>query len=323
MTLERTPIICPPRPNRSTKLFGGEASGILNWNDLKHPYFYELREEIRANFWIVAEVDMSAAANEFSFVSDQETILNDLAKLTVHNDAQNALSSAIADYASDPAITSIFATLFDQVMEHNNAFTYALSHIAPNQERQRELLAQAMDPVLQERIDRTNEAKEAITAEPTEANILRGMTQLALVKGVEMYNTLISFYRLAEDGEMKSLAPLIGRVQRDREAQVRFLGELFRVALSESDVDRDALKEEMKRWIEEAVTIEAKDNNTEDAIRFTQYRANRLLQLMGLPTAYPEVDNPLEWTKAYTTFDVEQEASTASDGIDLFGFDDL
>ena len=58
MKLQVSEIINPVHPNRATKLFGGVASGILNWNDLKYPQIYSLREKIRATFFSAAEITL-------------------------------------------------------------------------------------------------------------------------------------------------------------------------------------------------------------------------------------------------------------------------
>lgn len=57
--LTRVKALNPANPNKSTAIFGGEASGILNWNDLAYPHFYTLRQRIRSLFWTANEVDMS------------------------------------------------------------------------------------------------------------------------------------------------------------------------------------------------------------------------------------------------------------------------
>lgn len=59
VTLSRVKVIEPANPNKATAIFGGEASGILNWNDLAYPHFYTLRQKIRSLFWTANEVDMS------------------------------------------------------------------------------------------------------------------------------------------------------------------------------------------------------------------------------------------------------------------------
>ena len=63
--LTRVKVLEPANPNKSTAIFGGKASGILNWNDLAHPHFYTLRQRIRSLFWTANEVDMTQDVKQF------------------------------------------------------------------------------------------------------------------------------------------------------------------------------------------------------------------------------------------------------------------
>ena len=65
VTLTRVKVLNPANPNKSTAIFGGKASGILNWNDLAHPHFYTLRQKIRSLFWTANEVDMTQDVKQF------------------------------------------------------------------------------------------------------------------------------------------------------------------------------------------------------------------------------------------------------------------
>jgi len=70
--LNKVKVLEPENPNKSTALFGGKASGILNWNDLAYPHFYDYREQIRALFWRASEVDMTHDIKQFPQLSAAE-----------------------------------------------------------------------------------------------------------------------------------------------------------------------------------------------------------------------------------------------------------
>ena len=72
VTLTRVKVLNPVNPNKSTAIFGGEASGILNWNDLAHPHFYTLRQRIRSLFWTANEVDMTQDVKQFPTLTARE-----------------------------------------------------------------------------------------------------------------------------------------------------------------------------------------------------------------------------------------------------------
>ena len=70
--LKKVTVLEPENPNKSTALFGGRASGILNWNDLAYPHFYDFREQIRSLFWRASEVDMTHDIKQFPNLSSAE-----------------------------------------------------------------------------------------------------------------------------------------------------------------------------------------------------------------------------------------------------------
>lgn len=322
MELQRAKIINPVDPNRATKLFGGEASGILNWNDLKYPHFYELREEVRANFWIAAEVDMSADGRVFPTYAHRDAVLETLALLAHHNEQQIDLSSLVADYTTDPSVTSVFATMYDQNSEHNHALNYAIGHLA-GEEEQAEVLRVDND-VLSKRRLRAKEQYEKLQKEPTERHILEALAYLAVFKGMQYYTRFVTTYEMTELGEMKSVSELVGLIHRDRLAQLKFIGELFRTALQESDIDKFDIHPYVKELIREEVELEKDDIAREDLESYIRYRANRVCRVLGVTEMYQETSNPIAWIDKYTTFESTDEApKQESVGFDLDGFDDL
>lgn len=44
--LERAKTLEPQNPNKSTGLFGGQSSGILNWNDIAYPHWYKMYKRL-------------------------------------------------------------------------------------------------------------------------------------------------------------------------------------------------------------------------------------------------------------------------------------
>lgn len=137
MKLEVTDIINPTYKNRSSALFGGESSGILNWNDLRYPEIYKKREHLRATFWSKSEIDFDSIAHIPSrreqLGATFQTKSNASVGLDTHITIEMALqykevllssvraielAQAIADVSSDASVTSVLATMIDQLNEH-------------------------------------------------------------------------------------------------------------------------------------------------------------------------------------------------------------
>ena len=130
-TLSRVKILEPINPNKSTALFGGKASGILNWNDIAYPHFYTHREQIRALFWRASEVDMTQDTKQFPTLTDQEqdAFLKIIGLLATLDGPQTDIAARISQYSTDPSVKSIMATIADQESEHNHSYAYVLSSV--------------------------------------------------------------------------------------------------------------------------------------------------------------------------------------------------
>ena len=70
--LERAKTLEPQNPNKSTGLFGGQSSGILNWNDIAYPHWYKMYKRLLGNYWQADEVNMSGDVKQFSNLTAAE-----------------------------------------------------------------------------------------------------------------------------------------------------------------------------------------------------------------------------------------------------------
>lgn len=122
--LMKSKVLEPKNPNKSTAIFGGKASGILNWNDLAHPHFYTLRQTIRALFWSAHEVDLTQDVKQFDNLSEREkdAFLKIVGLLATLDGPQTDMAMKISDYTTDPSVKSIMATVADQESEHNHSY---------------------------------------------------------------------------------------------------------------------------------------------------------------------------------------------------------
>src|SRR5690625_5238155 len=72
LLLEKAKTLEPRFPNKSTKLFGGESSGILNWNDIAYPHWYKMYKRLLGNYWQADEVNMASDVKQFPTLTKDE-----------------------------------------------------------------------------------------------------------------------------------------------------------------------------------------------------------------------------------------------------------
>lgn len=342
--LKKVTVLEPENPNKSTALFGGRASGILNWNDLAYPHFYDFREQIRSLFWRASEVDMTHDIKQFPNLSSAErnAFLKIIGLLATLDGPQTDIAMRIAHFSTDPSVKAIMATIADQESEHNHSYAYVLSSVATYDQQIETFEYGRKDPVLLKRNERIMQVYNEFANRPTLLNVLKAMVYSALLEGLFFYSGFAFFYHLARHQKMVGTSTMISYINRDELQHGRFISELFRATLAEHPEHNT---EEFSGWVYDqfrhAVEQETtwsryilKDIEGVDLIEmegYIQYRANKMLRLLGLSDLYENrTENPMKWIRAYVdNFDgtktdfFEQKSRQYVKVGDLNGFDEL
>lgn len=312
--LDKVKVLMPENPNRATALFGGKMSGILNWNDVAYPHFYELREELRGLFWRASEIDMAPDIKQFPTLSkpEQKAFLEILGGVLSSLDApQTDIASRISHFTTDPSVKSIMATIGDQESEHNHSYSYVLSSLVPLKIQNESFEFGKRNEIILKRNERLTEVYNEFAENPTIETVLKSLVESALLEGLYFYTAFAFFYNLARNNKMVVSSTMISYINRDELQHGRFISELFRATLAENPQYNT---EEFTEWVydqfKHAVEQETewsrhvlKDIDGIDMYEmegYIKYRANKMLRLMGLSEIYEDyVDNPMKWIRAY------------------------
>lgn len=342
--LKKSKILEPRNPNRSTALFDGKASGILNWNDIPYPHFYKLREMIRNQFWIADEVDMTYDTKQFSHLTKEEktAYLKIIGLLASLDSSQTNMAFKISEYTTDPSVSAIMATIADQETEHNRSYAYILSSVTDWETQKKAFEAPRTDPLLLERNEPIVEVYNRFSVNPTLENVLDAMIYTSLLEGLFFYSGFAYFYNLARNNKMVGTSTMISYINKDEMQHANFITELYRATLGENP---EYNTEERAKWVYEqykrGVESEIKWSNSllrnidgiylPEMEGYIRYRANKMLRMLGLSNIYPEyIKNPMKWVHAFVdNFDhtktdfFEQRSRQYTKTSDLNGFDDL
>lgn len=342
--LQKAAILNPVNPNKSTALFGGKASGILNWNDLAYPYFYDYREQIRSLFWRASEVDMTQDAKQFPALSmpEQEAFLKIIGLLATLDGPQTDLAARISHFSTDPSVKSIMATIADQESEHNHSYAYVLSSVTTLDRQNEAFETGRKDEVLLKRNERMLAVYNEFAYEPSIHSVLKAIVYSSLLEGLFFYSGFAFFYNLARQQKMVGTSTMISYINRDELQHGRFMGDLFRAVLAENpeynttefcswvyDQFLHAVQQEIN-WSRYVLgRIDGIDLVEMEG--YIQYRANKVLKLLGLSEIFPDcTENPMKWIRAYVdNFDgtktdfFEQKSRQYTKTSDLNGFDEL
>lgn len=342
--LHKAKTLEPRNPNKSTGLFGGKSSGILNWNDIAYPHWYKMYKRLLGNYWQADEVDMTSDLKQFPELTEaeQDTYLKIIGLLATLDAPQTRIALLISLYATDPSVQSIMAVIAQQEAVHNESYSYVLSSVVSLDEQNKSFDFGRTDPVLLKRNENIRNHYNLFAEEPTIENILKTCVYTSLLEGMFFYSGFAFFYHLARENKMVGTSTMVSYINRDELEHGRFIAELFRATLAENPEHNTP---EFTDWVYqtflESVDLEIEWSNYVlkeipgiDLVEmegYIKYRGNKMLRMMGLSELWPNhTENPMKWIKAYVdNFDgtktdfFEQKSRQYTKTSDLNGFDDL
>src|SRR5699024_6660538 len=170
--LEIAKTLEPRNPNKSTGLFGGKSSGILNWNDIAYPHWYKMYKKLVGNYWQADEVNMASDVKQFPTLTkdEQEAYLKIIGLLSTLDAPQTRTALLISLYATDPSVQSIMAVIAQQGAVHNESLSYLLSTVVSLAEQKESFVLGRKDPILLKRNDGLMEHYNAFSKDPTIEN---------------------------------------------------------------------------------------------------------------------------------------------------------
>ena len=344
LLLEKAKTLEPRHPNKSTKLFGGKSSGILNWNDIAYPHWYKMYKRLVGNYWQADEVSMASDVKQFPTLTkeEQDAYLKIIGLLSTLDAPQTRTALLISLYATDPSVQSIMAVIAQQEAVHNESYSYVLSSVVSLAEQNKSFELGRVDPVLLKRNNAIMEHYNKFAETPTIENIIKTFVYTALLEGMFFYSGFAFFYNLARHNKMVGTSTMVSYINRDELEHGRFIAELFRATLAENpeynnheliDWVYDSFKQSVDLEIEWSTYVlkDVKGIDLVEMAGYVKYRANKMLRMMGLNEIYPNhVENPMKWIRAYVdNFDgtktdfFEQKSRQYTKTSDLNGFDDL
>ncbi|GLO66262.1 ribonucleotide-diphosphate reductase subunit beta [Oceanobacillus kimchii] len=342
--LNRAKTLEPANPNRSTGIFNGESSGILNWNDIAYPHWYKMYKRLVGNYWQADEVNMSSDVKQFSSLTDEEqdAYLKIIGLLSTLDAPQTRTALLLSLYATDPSVQSIMAVIAQQEAVHNESYSYVLSSVVSLDKQNNSFELGRKDPVLLKRNEKLMKYYNEFITNPTLENIIKSLVYSTLLEGLYFYSGFAYFYNLARQNKMVGTSTMISYINRDELEHGRFISELIRATFAENqNVNNKAMTDWVYNQYKIAVDSEIEWSkyvlgkiegiDLQDMEGYIKYRANKMLRMIGLSEIYPEnVENPMKWIKAYAdNFDgtktdfFEQKSRQYTKTSDLNGFDDL
>lgn len=342
--LSKIKLLNPDFPNKSTGIINGQASGLLNWNDIAYPQMYDLYQTLLANFWKAQEINMQDDIKQWDFLTaaEKDVFLQINTQLASLDSLQTPTMSQVMDYVTDPSFKSIFAVISQQEAVHNESYSYILSSLVPLSEQNKRFDESKENKVALKRIQPILEAYEEFRNNPTPLHLMKLAVHSITLEGIYFYAGFAFFYHLASKQMMLKTSTMISYIQRDEMQHAYFISQFLRILLTENpelnsdetiqyiyDTIEHAVKREQE-WAHQILSdIEGIDLNEFDS--YLEYLANKRLRQLGLDNLFQDKENPMPWIQVFSdemmnetkTDFFEQKSRTYTKVSEANGFDEL
>lgn len=342
--LTKIKLLNPEFPNKSTGIVNGQASGILNWNDIAYPQMYDLYHVLLSNFWKAQEINMQDDIKQWDQLTqiEKDIFLRINTQLASLDSLQTPTMTHVMDFVTDPSFKAIFAVIAQQEAVHNESYSYILSSLVPLDEQINRFNQAKDDPVVQKRNALILEAYEAFRNNPTLQNLFKLSVNSINLEGIYFYAGFAYFYNLARQQKMLRTSTMISYIQRDEMQHAYFISQFIRILLTENP---ELYNEENIQYIYQTVAkavelekewahyilrdIKGIDINEYDG--YVEYLANKRFRQLGLDNYFPERENPMPWIHVFSDEMIndtksdffEQKSRTYTKVSQSNGFDEL
>lgn len=311
--LSKIKLLNPDFPNKSTGVVNGQASGILNWNDIRYPQMYRMYQTLLANFWKAQEINMQDDIKQWETLSpiEQDVFLRINTQLASLDSLQTPMMSQVMDYVTDPSFKAIFAVISQQEAVHNESYSYILSSLIPISDQIARFDQAKDDRIVRKRNELILDSYERFRDKPNLQHLFElGINSINL-EGIYFYAGFAFFYHLARQQKMLKTSSMISYIQRDEMQHAYFISQFIRILFTENpelrtneniqyiyDTINGAVKLE-KEWAQYIL----KDIDGIDLQEFqcyVEYLANKRLRQLGLENLYQDRENPMPWIHVFS-----------------------
>lgn len=319
-------------PNHPSKLFGGVASGIRNWDDLKYPIFLAYQKKLFGEFWIPEEIQMGKDMEHYN-----QKLSKEEQKVYAYNaGVLNWLDSIASDVvtllflcSSDPSLRSLltivasFETMHNVSYEHITASTLSQSEKERAFKEIRELpllikrnkfiidKLQKMTDVLSDYLVRRYKTNENEFKDEELQSIFEGLVAYQILEGLYFTGGFVFYHSLARDDKMIETNNIINMIRADENQHSEVFGTIIQALMNDypqlntqDNLDyaieyiREAtrLEKEWSAWLFEDIdTLSISEYHS-----YIEYLANLICRNAGMTEPFPENhDLTAKWILTY------------------------
>ena len=223
---------------------------------------------------------------------------------------QSRIIFEAASFVTDPAARSILIFIAQQEVIHNQSYSYVLSSLVSREEQNRIFDRARLDEDLHKRNESIYDDYNAFLDEPSVENLARMLISALALEGVHFYGAFAYFYNLARQNKMVGTSTIVSYINKDELVHTKFVVELLHVIMNEYPELAKMIEEYAHNMLKHAAlgelalmrnhVMKLPGLNWEEFTGYVQYRANKLMNMLGFREIFPGVsENNMPWIRAY------------------------
>ncbi|PEN61652.1 ribonucleotide-diphosphate reductase subunit beta [Bacillus wiedmannii] len=298
--------------NSAPRIFD-EVSGIVYWDKISNQTYYEIYKDMREKFWIPDEVSMAQDVLQWNSTmseDEKELFKNGIGVLAVLDSVATYFDKVASDYIRDSAVKANMAFIAAMETIHNESYTYTLASLVP-----KEVAEQVFEkPKTNEFVVRRNRLMMDLFDEfiqtRTIESFVKGLVAMSGLEGLCFVNGFTPFYHFNRNNKMFGTGTIIQYIQRDEVKHSYFQTVLVRDILTQyPELNTEEFAEFVYDFFRELVELEKEfcedlyknspDVDIEEVQHYVEFRANLLLDNLGLDKIFDTKKNPMPWINAY------------------------
>lgn len=314
--------------NKATKIFGGVASGLCDYDDIKYPHILDLNKAMSGEFWTEDEIRLNDDLRDYrQLLAERERYVYNVSSgvLTLLDSIANKFNFVMGYIATDPSVQQTIQQIGFFECLHDRSYQYLTSTMLNfDQKRQafetpktEPLLVKRNQPVIdliQDFVDSASSsilgAKNVLDTEMI-VKIFRAIIANLVLEGIYFTGAFVYFHSLARTNRMIGSNNMVCLIKEDETQHSVFWGEILKILVTENEfLNTDENYQWAKSFIMDAVELEKQwashlfqgiDTFTiPEYNNYVEYLANIIVRNAGMDVLYP--DNTVlksNWIQTY------------------------
>ena len=296
------------------RIFGGNSDGMINFTKMKYQWALNLWDTMEANTWFPKEVQMTADAKDYKYLSDPEKRMYDLvlSQLIFMDSLQtNNLMDNINPYITAPEVNACLSRQAYEEANHSKSYAVMVESISDNTDEIYDMWKN--DLQLREKNNYISDVYKNLSGNITDEKIVLALFANQILEGLYFYAGFAAIYALGKSGKMLGSSQMIRFIQRDEVTHLLLFQNMINSVRKERpDLFTKELEEKVRSMFRKAVELESSWGSYitqgqvlgfTDAIikQYIQYLADKRLDAVGYKPEY-NVKHPIPWVDGYASF---------------------